>query len=47
MPFCPLRYDWNEKVEDKGRLYNHEAFYTAADYLNWARTHPQTARDRE
>lgn len=40
-------YDWTEKVEDKGRLYKHEAFYTVADYLNWARSHPQAARDRE
>ncbi|MEP6593273.1 MAG: sulfatase [Acidobacteriota bacterium] len=38
-------YDWTEKVEDKGRLYNHRAFYTVADYLKWARLHPDLVRD--
>jgi arylsulfatase A-like enzyme len=37
------RYDWTEKVEDKGRLYSHETFYTVADYLKWARAHPELA----
>ncbi len=40
-------YDWTDKVEDKGRLYNHEAFYTVADYLKWARSHPEATRDKE
>lgn len=35
------RYDWTELVEDKGRLYSHETFYTVADYLQWARQHPE------
>ena len=34
-------YDWTEKVEDKGRLYSHETFYTVADYLKWAKLHPE------
>ena len=29
-----------EMVEDKGRLYSHEAFYSIADYLKWAKAHP-------
>ncbi|HEY2932066.1 MAG TPA: sulfatase [Acidobacteriota bacterium] len=33
--------DWTEMVEDKGRLYSHEAFYTVADYLKWAKAHPE------
>ena len=37
------RYDWAEKVEDNGRLYAHEAFYAVADYLRWARAHPELA----
>jgi hypothetical protein len=30
-------------VEDKGRLYRHETFYTVADYLAWAKQHPELA----
>jgi arylsulfatase A-like enzyme len=37
------RYDWTEKVEDRGRLYTHETFYTVADYLKWAQGHPELA----
>ena len=33
--------DWTEMVEDKGRLYNHETFYAVADYLQWAKQHPE------
>ena len=40
-------YDCTDKVEDKGRLYNHEAFYTVAGYLKWARLHPEATRDKE
>lgn len=29
-----------EPVEDKGRLYRFEAFYTIAEYLRWAKAHP-------
>ena len=32
--------DWTVKVEDKGRLYRHETFYTVEDYLEWAKEHP-------
>ncbi len=34
-------YDWTEKVEDKGRLYTHETFYSVADYLKWSKAHPE------
>jgi arylsulfatase A-like enzyme len=36
-------YDWSEKVEDKGRLYRHETFYTVEEYLDWAKQHPDVA----
>jgi arylsulfatase A-like enzyme len=36
-------FDWTEKVEDKGRLYKHETFYTVDDYLKWAKQHPDVA----
>lgn len=29
------KYDWKELVEDQGRLYSHEAFYTVDEYLAW------------
>lgn len=39
-------YNWQELVEDKGRLYRHRTFYTVAEYLAWARDHPElTPRD--
>ena len=34
-------FDWTEKVEDRGRLYRHETFYTVEEYLEWAKTHPE------
>ncbi|MFN0122572.1 MAG: sulfatase [Blastocatellia bacterium] len=34
-------HDWTEMVEDKGRLYARETFYTVPDYLKWAREHPE------
>jgi arylsulfatase A-like enzyme len=33
-------FDWHEKVEDRGRLYRHEVFYTVDEYLEWAKEHP-------
>ena len=36
-------FDWTEKVEDKGRLYRHETFYTVEEYLEWAKEHPDAA----
>ncbi len=30
-------------VEDKGRLYRFETFYTIEDYLQWAKEHPELA----
>jgi hypothetical protein len=28
-------------VEDNGRLYKHETFYTVGEYLDWAKKNPQ------
>lgn len=39
------KYNWSELVEDQGRLYNHETFYTVEEYLAWAKQHPDLARD--
>ena len=30
-------------VEDKGRLYRFETFYTIQEYLDWAKAHPELA----
>jgi len=35
--------DWTFPVEDKGRLYSHQTFYTVADYLAWAKQHSELA----
>ena len=32
-----------EPVEDDGRLYRFETFYTIQEYLDWAKTHPEAA----
>lgn len=34
-------YNWTHPVEDKGRLYRHQAFYSVDDYLAWAKQHPE------
>jgi arylsulfatase A-like enzyme len=34
--------DWTELVEDKGRLYTQDVFYTVPDYLKWLREHSET-----
>ncbi|MGH9664787.1 MAG: sulfatase family protein, partial [Bryobacteraceae bacterium] len=34
------KYDWRVPVEDKGRLYRFETFYTVHEYLAWAKKHP-------
>lgn len=34
-------YNWNHLVEDNGRLYKHETFYTVDEYLKWAKQHPE------
>jgi arylsulfatase A-like enzyme len=33
-------YNWSHPVEDKGRLYRHQTFYTVGEYLAWAKNHP-------
>jgi arylsulfatase A-like enzyme len=35
------RYNWSAPVEDNGRLYRHETFYTVDEYLAWAKAHPE------
>lgn len=35
--------NWHALVEDKGRLYSHEAFYSVDDYLRWAKQHPEAS----
>jgi arylsulfatase A-like enzyme len=34
-------FNWTHPVEDNGRLYRHETFYTVEEYLAWAKEHPQ------
>jgi hypothetical protein len=31
-------------VEDAGRLYRYETFYTVSEYLDWAKKHPELDR---
>jgi len=38
------RFDWTALVEDGGRLYRSQTFYTVAEYLRWARGHPEAGR---
>ena len=35
-----------EHVEDAGRLYRFETFYTIQEYLDWAKRHPEAAPKR-
>jgi len=37
------KYDWTALVEDSGRLYRSQAFYTVDEYLEWAKSHPDAA----
>ena len=37
------RFNWEVPVEDKGRLYRFETFYTIDEYLKWATAHPDLA----
>ena len=34
------RFNWTAPLEDGGRLYRNETFYTVEEYLRWARDHP-------
>jgi len=36
-------FNWSHAVEDKGRLYRHETFYTVEEYVAWAEQHPELA----
>lgn len=33
--------NWTHPVEDKGRLYKHQTFYTVDEYMAWAKDHPR------
>jgi hypothetical protein len=35
--------NWSHPVEDAGRLYRNETFYTVDEYLAWAAGHPGEA----
>jgi arylsulfatase A-like enzyme len=37
------RFDSDEHVEDRGRLYRFRTFYTIGEYRQWAREHPELA----
>jgi hypothetical protein len=37
-------YNWSHPVEDAGRLYRYETFYTVSEYLDWAKKHPDLDR---
>lgn len=37
-------YNWSHLVEDRGRLYRHQTFYSVDEYLNWAKEHPELDR---
>jgi arylsulfatase A-like enzyme len=36
-------YDWSHPIEDRGRLYKHETFYTVEDFMEWAQENPALA----
>ena len=36
-------YDWTAPIEDRGRLYRHETFYTVEDFMEWAAENPELA----
>ena len=37
-------FDWTAPIEDAGRLYKHEAFYTVEDFFEWAAENPELAQ---
>ena len=36
-------HDWTAPIEDGGRLFRHETFYTVEDFMAWARDNPELA----
>ncbi len=36
-------FDWTDPIEDRGRLYRHDTFYTVDEFLEWAKEHPELA----
>ena len=36
-------HDWTAPIEDGGRLFRHETFYTVEDFMTWARDNPELA----
>jgi len=37
------KFDWTAPLEDDGRLYKHETFYTVDEFMEWAKEHPDLA----
>ncbi len=37
------KFNWTDLVEDNGRLYKHQTFYSVDEYLSWAREHPEAS----
>ncbi len=37
-------HNWTHPVEDAGRLYKHQTFRSVAEYLEWAKQHPELDR---
>ena len=37
-------FNWTFPVEDGGRLYRNQAFYSVGEYLEWLRQHPEPAQ---
>ena len=37
-------FDWTAPIEDAGRLYKHDTFYTVDDFLKWAAENPELAQ---
>jgi arylsulfatase A-like enzyme len=40
-------YNWHHLVEDNGRLYRHQTFYSVDDYMKWAKQHPDLDKAKQ
>ena len=38
-------HNWTHPLEDRGRLYKYETFYSVADYMAWAKKNPELDRN--
>lgn len=36
-------HDWARPIEDRGRLYKHDTFYTVEEFMEWAAENPELA----